>query len=881
MPIRLSFGPPRFGPRLLLALSLVVTATGRAPAQSDDVAALLDRVETAVAGGDQPAFIALTTLAPDDPAVRPFLDRWFTTETTRATVRERDRAETRVPGTYRLVVEVLVEAGIQGRLATWRFDVRRAADRWQITGVATLSVVEGLFRLSIDPTTQYRAKDLRVTAEDLEVGLEDGAVFLARVPSGPTAAVLVGRGQMTFSPTPETERRQIALLTRGPTLRQPFDAAMIRLSPLDADSRLPPDQLIAVPVEPRQLARARQVFEDEIGKSFSVDLADLSRETWSLIPGAGDILAEVRTRRYGTLTYTHDGSAQEDITLFDRARRRNLSIYASKGRLATRGPFFDEDDNAEFDVLDYNVETSYVPDRFWIEGRTRLRVRIRAVALSALTIRLADPLVVRSVVSDRHGRLLHVRVRNQNSVIVNLPDPAARDEVLTLTVTYAGRHEPQGVERENVTVTPQAVQTEIAFAAPEPHFLYSNRSYWYAQAPQSDYATATIRFSVPTAFSAVCSGEPAEGSPLVLRGEGDAPPRRLHVFAATLPVRYLTCVVSRFGATDTREPAAGTTELPLRVTATARQRARGRDVMAKAAEMMAFYTGLIGEAPYPSLSIAVLESQIPGGHAPGYVAIINQPLPTSPFTWRDDPAAFDDFPDFFLAHELAHQWWGQAVGWQNYHEQWISEGFSQYFAALFAERDRGREVFEDILRKCARWTMSESDQGPVHLGYRLGHLKGEGRIFRALVYNKGGTVLHMLRRMLGDEVFFAGMRRFYRQHKFRKAGTEAFRLALEAESGRSLETFFNGWIYGQDLPSLSVASQTLEGGARVRIDLRQREGAIFEFPVTVTRVYRDGTQESETVGVAQKVTSIERPLKGPLRRIEVNRDRITPVAVKR
>ena len=133
--------------------------------------------------------------------------------------------------------------------------------------------------------------------------------------------------------------------------------------------------------------------------------------------------------------------------------------------------------------------------------------------------------------------------------------------------------------------------------------------------------------------------------------------------------------------------------------------------------MMAFYGTLVGEAPYPSLSIAVLESQIPGGHAPGYVAIINQPLPTSPFVWRDDPASFDDFPDFFLAHELAHQWWGQAVGWQNYHEQWLSEGFAQYFAALFAERRRGPGVFGDIVRQLTRWTLAESDQGPVYLGY--------------------------------------------------------------------------------------------------------------------------------------------------------------------
>jgi aminopeptidase N len=316
------------------------------------------------------------------------------------------------------------------------------------------------------------------------------------------------------------------------------------------------------------------------------------------------------------------------------------------------------------------------------------------------------------------------------------------------------------------------------------------------------------------------------------------------------------------------------------MTSTPRQRGRGREVMAKAAEMMTFYSSLVGEAPYPGLSIAVLESQVPGGHAPGYVAIVNQPLPTSPFVWRDDPASFDEFPDFFVAHEIAHQWWGQAIGWQNYHEQWLSEGFSQYFAALFAERHRGPGVFEDVMRQCARWTMSRSDQGPVYLGYRLGHFKGDGRIFRALVYNKGGAVLHMLRRMLGDDVFFAGVRRFYQAHKYRKTGTEALKEALEAEAGRQLDAFFEGWIYGQDLPELTVSWQTVDAGARVRIDFRQAEGRTFEFPVTVTRVYRDRSVETETLTITAATATIERPLKGALRSVQVNQDRLTPVKVK-
>ena len=189
-------------------------------------------------------------------------------------------------------------------------------------------------------------------------------------------------------------------------------------------------------VDPSALRSAQNVFTAQIGRSFSVDLGDLATEAWSLLPTTSDFLAEIPTRRFGTLTYAHSTSQPEDITLFNRDQRHNLSIYASKTRLAVQGPFYNEDDEMDYDVLDYNVDVQFSPERLWLEGHGRVKLRIRAYTLGAITLRLAGPLQVRSVVSDTFGRLLPLRVRNQETLVVNLPTPLNRGAEITLTITY-------------------------------------------------------------------------------------------------------------------------------------------------------------------------------------------------------------------------------------------------------------------------------------------------------------------------------------------------------------------------------------------------------------------------------------------------------------
>ena len=882
----------RFLAAIACALAWAVPAAGQAPAaaQPDPVAPILTRLQASLQAGDREAFAALFSPAAEADLVEDFAASLLLPNIVRVAVQERDRTqlEGALPGDgHRLVVELFVETGGRARIFTVSLDVRRPAggdlDSWRIVSGEGLTSIEGLYRLAVSATTQFVARDLRITSEDFELVLAEGAVFPVEGEEGVTGLVLLGRGEMRFTPTPATERGQLRIFGGAETLVAPFDTAFVRVNPADYGSSVTTDRLVTTTVEPRLLRRAQEVFAREGPKSFSLDLADFSPETWYLLPPPNDFLADVMTRRWGTLTFARTAIQAEDITLFSRDRRRTISLYPSQAKIAARGRFYSDDALLEYDVLDYNIEAQIVPERQMIQGRARLALRIRTGGTNTLTVRLAEPLVVSNIVSLEFGRLLHLRVRGQNSIVINLPSTLLRDSDVTLVITYGGRLPTQDIDREALQVAvPQPGADDFPGLMNEPNYLLSSRSYWYPQNPIGDYATATLRITVPPGQSVVASGQPAGPTTEVsLRDLLNLPSGQVFVFRANEPLRYLALVVSRLTrvaeavvqvTTDDGRPRRDRARntVALAVEANPRQHARGRELLGTVEDVMRFYASIVGDAPYASVTVALLENDLPGGHSPGYFAIVNSPPAQSAVTWRNDPAAFAGFNDFFVAHELAHQWWGQAVGWKNYHEQWLSEGFAQYFAALYAQKTRGEDTFQNMLRQFRRWTLSESDEGPVHLGYRLGHIKEDGRIFRALVYNKGAGVLHMLRRLVGDEVFFRALRRFYDDWKFRKAGTDDVRLVFEEESGRPLDRFFERWIYGAELPV--VRYRAAVEGTDVVVRFEQLTPALFDLPVTVTVTYSNGRQQEVVVPVTEKEVVHRFHAAGPVRQIQVNRD---------
>jgi aminopeptidase N len=128
----------------------------------------------------------------------------------------------------------------------------------------------------------------------------------------------------------------------------------------------------------------------------------------------------------------------------------------------------------------------------------------------------------------------------------------------------------------------------------------------------------------------------------------------------------------------------------------------------------------------------------------------------------------------------------------------------------------------------------------------------------------------MLRLLVGDEAFFKGVRRFYRTMRFKKAGTEDFRVAMEAATGQSLERFFERWIYGASLPRLKF-SYAVEGTV-VALRVEQLTEDLFDLPVVVSLQYADRKPVDVVIPVTDRTVEKRVPLTGTLRGIDINKD---------
>lgn len=255
-------------------------------------------------------------------------------------------------------------------------------------------------------------------------------------------------------------------------------------------------------------------------------------------------------------------------------------------------------------------------------------------------------------------------------------------------------------------------------------------------------------------------------------------------------------------------------------------------LMADIANSYAYYSKIFGDRPLKTLFAA----EHPFSHSEAYPGLINM-------WWRafqSDWQGGDD--ELIRAHEVAHQWWGINLDFETYHDQWLSEAFSEYSAMMYMQQSfQNNDEFFRVLKESKERLVSnrksmmdkllgdDQEAGPIWLGYRTSSSSTQGD-YGLIIYEKGMWVLHMIRNMMIDlnkmdeDRFMLLLKDFYETYAGKYASTHDFKTICDKHFNADMTWFFDQWVYGTDIPKYEFAYKVFvqgNGKYNIRCQVKQ------------------------------------------------------------
>jgi hypothetical protein len=738
--------------------------------------------------------------------------------------------------------------------------VCRAAD------VSPRDLLSTLNSLQLDAENVYTvtSKDrVEIRKGDAVLSFQDGQIaFFQPFEGHVTGFVFTGIGHVLALPRDPVEKQQLARFLGAPVLDQQFLSTYIRFTDNTDQQMLrelqragvtpAPDQHLAVVWQP-SLERLNVSHSLRIlAEKYSPSLAHFFHAGMDgAVTGPFDVLLDYTRPENFILGQPR---TVEKITFYD--------TWASYQLPGTTPP------PTAFDALRYRIDTNIHPDNS-LEGNASIEFRSLGQNDRILALQLSRSLKVASITSAEGEALAffqnegltqqEISSRGQDTLVVFLPKAPAANSTFTVNFRYGGNvieDAGNGVlfvgARESwyphFGDSAEFARYELTFHWPKRLRLVATGSK-SGEREEGDSRVATWTTDIPVTQTGFNLGEYASTS---LSSEN----RTIDVYANKILEEFL-----RARLANTEPPSSltqltpltgsgnGTTTVPQLPPSPAnflKQLAREID------SSIRFYETYAGPFPYRSLEV----SQIPGSFGQGWPGL----LYLSTFSYLPEEAqtrvglsttgrAF--FTEIVPFHEVAHQWWGNVVGWSSYRDQWVNESIAEYLALLFADSQKNPEHtlngWLDHYRKRLTTKRENEDRapdeiGPVVAGTRLNSSRSP-EAYSTVVYSKGAWIMHMLREMLRqpgatagkdpDARFVALFRKLSTTYAQRALTTADLQHEVEAvmtprmdiEGGHSMEWFFAEYVRGSGIPHYKVqfTSRHSEKGFQVRGKLLQSE----------------------------------------------------------
>ncbi len=494
-----------------------------------------------------------------------------------------------------------------------------------------------------------------------------------------------------------------------------------------------------------------------------------------------------------------------------------------------------------FDVLHYDFELALSEGDESFLGRAQVRLallqplpEVIALDLTGLTVDNVriDGRDVAFELSDGQLRIVRPAERTRGELTVDILYRGTPDDGLILQNTLHGR---PGVFADN----------------------WPNRARFWLPTVDHPSDKATVRFVVHATepWQVVANGRlVTEPFATVENALGGGANRRTWIWETGVPISPYNMVI---GATEFVVELVGTAACGLAPMATrtdgcvevtywvfAPDVENAARKFARADEMVDFFAQTIG--PFPFEKLANVQSSTRFGGMENASAI-----------FYSERGIANNTDDGVVAHEIAHQWFGDAVTEARWSHLWLSEGFATYFGNLFFEQAVGVDDF--------RRRMEGSRQIYIRSGVTAQPVvREEESLFDLLNrnnYEKGAWVLHMLRGRLGDEAFFRGIREYYRRYRHRAVLTEDFQAVMEETSEQDLDWFFRQWLLEPGYPILQISHEWVEASREIVLTVEQvQDGAwpTFRFQTEVEIELSTGTTRTPVeISARRSVIRIE------------------------
>jgi hypothetical protein len=663
-----------------------------------------------------------------------------------------------------------------------------------------------------------QVKSLVIKKDRAQITL-DGTVYLSAPVNGQTTgAVFIGQGKFAAETPPnEFEKENVKRLLGTENLESDFSTAVFRFTD-DTAAQFGQAQPGAAADRAQKLAKET---DDRMLRETGANLP--ARLAVSMLNGEkpGFFFAQFDGGRRGRFSMVLDFQNRIPVNNFDiNAGEKGLiwaynsAIYSAEVWMAfyglddyARGNVDYSDANDQIDVNHYRMDVDLRDYNKRLRVLTHVVAEVRQPNLRAIMFKVGEDLGT----YDDQRLKKQMRVKSMRTGGVDLT--AVQEEweggftVLLPKALNVGDQVELDMEVEGDYMR----DTEFC---KDCHYPRSNTS-WYPRHGYLDRSSYDLTFRHPKKWHVASVGARLSEEPDAEDKDG-----AIAKYKMQSPVALVTFALGPFKRhNETIKWENGGDPTPLEFNSLPGDLAAIKEdfIMAELNNSVRYFTSLFGNYPYPSFGAAFH----PFGFGQGFPSLLMIPNTdrASKYTYQ------------FIAHETAHQWWGNIVAWRSYRDQWLSEGFAEYSGILYTGLRDSRGARDELLSRL-RSSLKDPpvtltgvgkgrlvDVGPIILGHRLSTSKTFGA-YQTLIYNKGALVLRMLHFMMSNpatgegQPFFDMMTDFVERYRNKTASTDDFRTVVNEHFARTpiaqkygmknLNWLFRQAVYQSELPSYEM-----------------------------------------------------------------------------